>query len=193
MKMKLFCMAAAMALLAGCTMPNYYNLQSRAPLAGPLSSEAAAYVALPPDGQFRDKTIFDSGAKAASIVGSVCRQHFKSVTIGDQVRDPDGNRQAAADKHCAYLFDTKIVAWEDHNTPWTGITDCVKIELTTINVANGAVLNVGDIWVEQSFMTVKDSRPEEFLGTGVDQYVKFLLGGPLPKAYPINMSAGKRY
>jgi Domain of unknown function (DUF4823) len=173
MKLKLFFIALATALLAGCDTPTHYYSHAIQPRIIPLKSSGAVYVALLPDGE---NTPIGSGRKATESVTDAARTKFARVESSDEVMDLVSSLTNAVAEKCDYLFCPQVQDWEDWNTPWNAHPDKVAIKLTTFEVPSGKILDIGEIIVVGPWGTFKDNSPEYLAGPAAARYMDFLLG-----------------
>lgn len=174
------------ALCSGCVHTCTARTISRT---DPLSTNAAALVALPEDGRFEKIVYPGSGRKAALAVSQAFGKRLRSVDVTAQTGALTKHLEQARAGKFDYLIVPTVIHWEDRATEWSGRSDRIEIEVRAVDVPSEKTISLGSVTGKSKWATFGGDVPEDLLAAPLGSYVDWLFSPdgtplPLPKAEP---------
>lgn len=170
-------MPGLLLLVMGCS----HTYQVSRPVAEPpparLRADATAYVRLPDNGSFREKTYEDSGPQTAAAVADALEGRVAGVVIADRVQGFEEALAAARAGGSDYLVYPEIKHWEERATEWSGMPDQIEVRITVFDAASGRLLDAVDIVGRSRWGTLGGDHPQELLPEPIEDYFAGLFAG----------------
>ena len=169
---RLFFLIFALLLFIGCANVQY----SRSPKGSQqkLNSSASVYIMIPDNPSSSTGEYKGVGKIVANLICASFYKHVKRVELAsDSERLEDGIKKAK-DLGFTYLVSIKIFTWEDHVTVWNGMLDQIDMQMETIDVQSGDILDSVNFKGHGTWFTLGGYHPQDIVRRQIPDYVALL-------------------
>ena len=163
---------ATALLLAGC-VSKYKPISYEGPSAH-LAQGADFYVTLPEDGRYQDTVYSGSGYMTAQAMSEALAPYANKTFQASAVETLEEALEKARQGNFQYLFNTKILHWEDRATEWSGIPDKITLRMEVYDVASGEKLASEISKASSKWATFGGDHPQDLLPIPAEAFVKQL-------------------
>ncbi|MGN0022702.1 MAG: DUF4823 domain-containing protein [Elusimicrobiaceae bacterium] len=183
-------------LFAGCATADIDHLSQVQYQGALLQSEQKIFVALPKDGAFGHIDYINSGRDVQqSFYDNFLRYTDQVILAKVELSIDEAKSQAlkqnadilvypvishwedrnnGINQNVGILVYPVISHWEDRNTPWSGLRDKVRINITVYSVKDGRTLDKTTMYATNNWLAFVNANPQNRLKTIIDPYVKAL-------------------
>ncbi len=169
----LFACIALMLVITGCARHTVeVGSVSAANESGTtLQRDAKLYVSLSHDGRYGATNYHGSGYSVSRMLRDALQTYSSAIIVATKVEQQCAALQSAQAAGARYLFMPNILHWEDRNTPWSGLLDHVKIEISVYDVQTGEVLNRTVVAANNQWATFRNNPPDVLLPQPLSEFV----------------------
>ena len=170
--MRVFLAVIVALVITGCANVQY----SRSPDGSQqkLNPSASVYVMIPVNPSSSAGECKGVGKIVANLVYASFYKHAKRVELAsDSERLEDGLKKAK-DLGFTYLVNMKIFTWEDHVTEWNGMVDQIDMQMETIDIQSGNILDSVNFKGHGTFFTLGGYHPQNIVAKQIPDYVALL-------------------
>ena len=161
-------------LFAGCATADIDHLSQVQYQGAVLQSEQKIFVALPKDGAFGHIDYINSGRDVQQSFYDNFLRYTDQVILAKVELSIDEAKSQALKQNADILVYPVISHWEDRNTPWSGLRDKVRINITVYSVKDGRTLDKTTMYATNNWLAFVNANPQNRLKTIIDPYVKAL-------------------
>lgn len=166
---------APLILLIGCSHTYQINRPVMAAPTEKLERSASAYVALPQDGVFEGRIVYEqSGQYTADVIQKSFQQYLHSVQRATVYEPYETALQSAKNSGARYLVYTEILHWEDRQTAWSGMPDRILLRLSVIDTRGGVAVDSAELKGTSRWFTFGGDDPKDLVAVPANQYVASL-------------------
>ena len=170
---------ALLFLVAGCS--SKYRVDAYDGPQGKLPASASFYVSVPQDGAYGQEHYAGSGMMTANEAVASLSRHVGKVRRANVVEETPESLAAARASDCRYLFEPRILHWEDRATEWSGKPDRITLKLTVYEASDGAVVATTVTRASSKWATFGGDHPQDLLPVPIATFVDGLFGARAPK------------
>lgn len=171
---RFFSVLALLLLLSfGCARHSLQPTSSESP-AAKLPRAAKLYISLSQDGRYGSTAYIGSGGSVSRMLKDALQPYASSIVTAGVVEQQEVALQSARAAGARYLIMPNIQHWEDRNTPWSGLLDHVKVELSAYDVETGASLGSKVIAANNQWATFRNNPPDVLLPQPLAEYARAL-------------------
>jgi len=141
-----------------------------------LSPSQVVFIALPENGKYNDITYSSSGKDTQQALNLIFSRYSDSVILGETSESLKNTKDIAIQEKADILVYPTIYNWEDRNTPWSGITDKVTIDIQIVSLKDNVIIDKTSLSSHSSWFTFTNDPPKKLLPKMFEDYVKQLYG-----------------
>jgi hypothetical protein len=138
---------------------------------GPLSTNQKVYIALPNNGQFNNIVYGNSAAITQHALKDALGKYNTKIALADEHTTPKSAIAEASAANAKYLFYPTIQHWEDRNTPLSGISDKITIEIKVFERGKNEAVVLSTLSAASPYGAVVNNPPEVMLPKLFGEYV----------------------
>lgn len=142
-----------------------------------LPSGAGFYVMQPEDGRDGHKPQRGSGAQTADAVETALAPRAGRIVRASSPEDIEDALATARGAELDYVLQTEILAWEDHETAFTGVPDRISLKFEIYDAASGEELVSKTVQEKTTWAKTAADRPEFLLPEPVEEFMQTAFGG----------------
>jgi len=153
----------------GCTdtheliRPNHLSIK--------LNTGSSIYISLPKDGRYGYNRYMGSGATTSHIIQRAFARYLNTIEVAESYQKMKDALNHARKNQFDYLAFSTILAWEDHITLWSLLSDKVSVKISIFDVSSGKLLDSAIINGESGLATLGADLPQDLLPEPVMEYV----------------------
>ncbi|SEH32105.1 protein of unknown function [Magnetospirillum fulvum] len=167
------------ALTAGCS--SKYRVDSYEGPQGKLPTSASFYVSMPQDGSYGSEYYSGSGLMTANEAVTALSHHVAKVRRANVVEDTEVALAKAKSNDCRYLFEPRILHWEERATEWSGKPDRITLKMTVYEIPEGTVVASTVTRASSKWATFGGDHPQDLLPVPMANFVDGLFRAGDPK------------
>lgn len=157
----------------GCARHSMQPTSSESP-AAKLPRAAKLYISLSQDGRYGSTAYIGSGGSVSRMLKDALQPYASSIATAGVVEQQEVALQSARAAGARYLIMPNIRHWEDRNTPWSGLLDHVKVELSVYDAQSGALIDNMVIAANNQWATFRNNPPDVLLPEPFAEYARAL-------------------
>ncbi|WP_343041921.1 DUF4823 domain-containing protein [Parvibaculum indicum] len=139
-----------------------------------LEQGADFYVVLPEDGRYQDTVYSGSGYMTAQAISQALAPYSNRAFQASAVEPLEEALAKARQGNFRYLFNTKILHWEDRATEWSGIPDKITLQMEVYDATTGEKLASETSKASSKWATFGGDHPQDLLPIPAESFVKQL-------------------
>jgi len=171
---KIILVLAIAAALAGCSS-KYKSLASEPPTTR-FTSDADFYVMLPEDGKYGNKPYPGSGEQTADAIQAALIPRAGRVFRAKKIEELEDAAAFARENDIDYVFQTKILNWEDRATEWSGIPDKISLHFEIYDAKTGEMVASDTSKASSKWGTLGGDHPQDLLPLPIEAFMKASFG-----------------
>jgi hypothetical protein len=139
-----------------------------------LSTDATAYVAIPPDAWDKKQVATDSGKLTAVAVRDAFAKNLKRAFLARRLETFSQSLETARNANCTYLVYPTVLLWEDHSTEFSGVRDKIEVRIRVADSVSGDILAETILKGKSRWFTDGGDVPQDLLQEPIQNYVASL-------------------
>jgi hypothetical protein len=159
----------------GCSHTYELARPTMSPHERKLTRSDTVYIALPEDGVFEGRTVYEgSGQHTADVLQAAFQRHLRDVRKATTHESPKAARVSARNAGASCLVYPELLHWEDRQTAWSGLPDRIRVRISIVDLERGDVIDSVEFSGKSKWATFGGDDPKDLVEVPVNQYVDSL-------------------
>ena len=140
----------------------------------PLSRSEKVFITTPENGTYGNIVYRSSGQQVNAALTKTFSRYVDNVTCSRAVMPLQQAKAEAAKNGCRYLVAPKIHSWADRATEWSGISDCIGIQIDVYDLDIDKRIWSRQIEGMSKWLTFGGDHPQDLLRDPINQFVDII-------------------